>query len=359
MPPIQNRERKTNVNFAEDEKPDSQSSSSYKDALSQPADSMTHRQRLLWLQQRRAPGLWAQCDDCNRWRYLPTVVDRHDLPVKWYCRMNPDSTFASCSAPEIPIRIHDEENLIYSEYSAGSLVVARMDGWPWWPAMVDDCPDTEQYYWLDGFSDIPTHYHVVFFDALEVTRAWVAPSHLQPYKVGKKLLNTSIKNKSLIKRLESAKKQADDAEKLSLKERLTEYSFIARYKGSINTPKKINVKDVQKFHKLFKRKFSVALPNELSDSEKEDDQPLSETSRKRNVITLGTKKAKVKKDNEVEPINQSLVVEVDTNSDLRKATFTNDTPTTYAPDTTVPNTVEESHEMPDRVSSPGSGDFDF
>jgi hypothetical protein len=34
-------------------------------------------------------------------------------------------------------------------------VWGRLDGYPWWPALVDDDPDTEQYYWLNSFSDIP------------------------------------------------------------------------------------------------------------------------------------------------------------------------------------------------------------
>lgn len=66
-----------------------------------------------------------------------------------------DATLNKCSIPEIPIPIREIEDLVYGEYAAGSVVLARLGGWPWWPAMVDDCPDTEQYYWLDGFSDIP------------------------------------------------------------------------------------------------------------------------------------------------------------------------------------------------------------
>nr|AON96617.1 zinc finger CW-type PWWP domain protein 1-like protein [Bicyclus anynana] len=244
----------------------SQSSSKYKDILSQPAAGVSHRQRLLWLQKRRAPGLWAQCDECSRWRYLPHVLDRHELPVKWYCRMNPDSTFASCSAPEYPIRMRDEEDLIHSEYNAGSLVMGRVEGWPWWPGMVDDCPDTEQYYWLDGFSDIPTHYNVVFFDAEDVTRAWLAPSDIKPFKDRKKV-NIDLK-KNNRERIKVALKQAKEAEKMTLTERLAKFSFVGRYKGDINSPKKVNKKEIGKYKELFERKFSVAMPDdEISDSE--------------------------------------------------------------------------------------------
>lgn len=73
---------------------------------------------------------------------------------------------ANCSVPEEPLRVTDEEDLIHSEYSAGSLVWARLPGWPWWPAMVDDCPDTEQFYWLDGFSDIPASGFCSSLDAI-------------------------------------------------------------------------------------------------------------------------------------------------------------------------------------------------
>lgn len=62
--------------------------SSYKDVLSQPPAEISHSQKLLWLQKRRTAGLWAQCDDCDRWRFLNAVLDRHELPAKWYCWMN-------------------------------------------------------------------------------------------------------------------------------------------------------------------------------------------------------------------------------------------------------------------------------
>lgn len=65
------------------------SPSSYKDSLSQPAPGMTQRQRLLWLQKRHKTGLWVQCDDCDRWRYLSHILDSKELPNKWYCKMNP------------------------------------------------------------------------------------------------------------------------------------------------------------------------------------------------------------------------------------------------------------------------------
>jgi len=66
-----------------------------------------------------------------------------------------DKTHNICAAPEKPPTPLEEEDLIHNIYTAGSVVWGRLAGYPWWPAMVDDDPDTEQYYWLNSFSDIP------------------------------------------------------------------------------------------------------------------------------------------------------------------------------------------------------------
>ncbi|XP_046964581.1 zinc finger CW-type PWWP domain protein 1-like [Vanessa cardui] len=353
----QNKNTKQNITFTNSEKADSQTSSNYKDILSQPAQDLSHRQRLLWLQKRRTKGLWVQCDDCDNWRYLPNVLDSHELPKSWYCSMNPDSSLASCSVPEVPIHIRDEEDLIHSEYAAGSLVLARMPGWPWWPAMVDDCPDTEQYYWLDGFSDIPTHYNVVFFEAFEVTRAWMAPTQLKPYTQNKNLLKSASKRKSYSKRLEVAAIQANDAENLSLSDRLIKYSFVARYKGTIASPKTITKNDMKKYQDRFKRKFNIDLPND-SDTDNEIDE--SQSSNKSNVITLGKRKkineSEINNDNSVK--DSSLNVQVDTNSDLVKNIVDDNSP--KRPDIIgQTNIMEDSQITFHRTVSVASDDFDF
>jgi len=48
-----------------------------------------------------------------------------------------------------------EEDLIENIYNAGSLVWGHMNGYPWWPAIVDDCPETLRYYELEKPSIIP------------------------------------------------------------------------------------------------------------------------------------------------------------------------------------------------------------
>ncbi|XP_035686349.1 MORC family CW-type zinc finger protein 3-like [Branchiostoma floridae] len=55
--------------------------------------------------------LWVQCDntECLKWRKLPEQWNNKKLPDKWYCHMNPDPNFRSCSVPEEAEDDPDEE----------------------------------------------------------------------------------------------------------------------------------------------------------------------------------------------------------------------------------------------------------
>ncbi|XP_014783481.1 MORC family CW-type zinc finger protein 3 [Octopus bimaculoides] len=46
--------------------------------------------------------LWVQCDNCLKWRRLPTGIGFRDLPEKWYCHMNPDASHNRCDVEEEP-----------------------------------------------------------------------------------------------------------------------------------------------------------------------------------------------------------------------------------------------------------------
>ncbi|CAH0555932.1 unnamed protein product [Brassicogethes aeneus] len=124
---------------------------------------------------------------------------------------------------------------IHSLYNAGSIVWARIDGFPWWPAMVDEDPDFKSYYWIEEGINIPTWYHVTFFDSACVTRAWVKPKDIKA-----NILNLTPKskyNKVFTKRLDYSIKEAKIASSMDLPERLKIYCFLSRYKGKIVSPK--------------------------------------------------------------------------------------------------------------------------
>lgn len=61
---------------------------------------------------------------------------------------NADPRYNSCQSEEQNVPAEEEEDMIYNSFTAGSVAWARVPGYPWWPAMVDDDPDLAQYYWL-------------------------------------------------------------------------------------------------------------------------------------------------------------------------------------------------------------------
>ncbi|XP_053483643.1 MORC family CW-type zinc finger protein 3-like isoform X2 [Ictalurus furcatus] len=52
---------------------------------------------------------WVQCDDCLKWRKLPDCIDNKVLPKKWFCHMNLDPQFRSCTVEEEPEDSDEEQ----------------------------------------------------------------------------------------------------------------------------------------------------------------------------------------------------------------------------------------------------------
>ncbi|XP_060732001.1 MORC family CW-type zinc finger protein 3-like isoform X2 [Tachysurus vachellii] len=46
--------------------------------------------------------VWVQCDQCIKWRKLPDGIDLSQLPYPWFCYMNADPQFRSCTVEEEP-----------------------------------------------------------------------------------------------------------------------------------------------------------------------------------------------------------------------------------------------------------------
>lgn len=70
-----------------------------------------------------------------------------------------DKNFNDCSIREKKPTIQEEIDLIYNSYTCGSIVWGKVEGYPWWPGIVDDDPDIQQYYWLEKYDDeIPVRY---------------------------------------------------------------------------------------------------------------------------------------------------------------------------------------------------------
>ena len=77
----------------------------------------------------------------GKWRYLGEK-DPAEVPNNWRCSFNSDSTYQSCSDPEEIPTDAPKNAWVENRFTVGSLVWAKVAGWPWWPAIVDDDPDT-------------------------------------------------------------------------------------------------------------------------------------------------------------------------------------------------------------------------
>ncbi|XP_014241804.1 zinc finger CW-type PWWP domain protein 1-like [Cimex lectularius] len=194
---------------------------------------LSPRDRLLWLQENRDTGIWVQCSDCSKWRYLYRVKDALEIKPFWVCSMNSDFDFNKCSIPQAAS--FDPKDLIDADYSPGSVVLAKVKGFPWWPAIVDDNPECEQFYWLKETSNEVSFYHVVFFDSRKkCTNAWVDLDSIRPYIETFMLCFPLSRNNNCLykRRLKFAKIEAEKALKMECADRLLNFGFLARFKES-------------------------------------------------------------------------------------------------------------------------------
>merc|ERR1712013_11100 len=100
---------------------------------------------LLDLQKLRTAGTWVRCSlqHCGKWRKLQEK-DPSQVVSKWECRKNPDVDYSQCSTPEQ--RWSPGPEWVQNRFTVGSLVYAQIQGFPAWPAMVDDDPDTGSFF---------------------------------------------------------------------------------------------------------------------------------------------------------------------------------------------------------------------
>ncbi|XP_076647962.1 uncharacterized protein LOC143356289 [Halictus rubicundus] len=201
--------------------------------LSQRNSNLDWKGILHWIQARRDVGLWVECcrSKCKKWRYVEEYHDPLDVPKIWYCEMNSDKTIASCAIPEVLKSPALEADLIDNDYNAGSIVWAHVRGYPWWPAIVCDSPETFTYYKLYKHCQKPTKYFVTFFnDKLEYT--WVHVRSLKPFartEYSTLITTTMFGEVDYKSSLDKAYGMALSALPLSISERLQKFSYLAWY----------------------------------------------------------------------------------------------------------------------------------
>ena len=188
---------------------------------------------LLKLQGLRTCGTWAMCTraECGKWRHL-ALKDPAEVKEFFTCRDNPDTRYDSCAAPEQLWSSSRDvlSRMVETRFTVGSLVWAKMAGWPAWPAMVDDDPDTGVFFWTemveDRWMDKPNSYHVIFFDK-EVSRSWVSNSSIRKFD---RIKPVTAKT-ALGSRLAKAYEEAVSASEQSVTVRRKQHCLAAKYKG--------------------------------------------------------------------------------------------------------------------------------
>ncbi|KZC14242.1 Zinc finger CW-type PWWP domain protein 1, partial [Dufourea novaeangliae] len=222
------------------------------EVISQCNSNLDWKQTLHWLQSRRDVGLWIECcrRTCKKLRYVQDVHDPTEVPKIWYCEMNSDKSIASCNIPEQPRTPVIDADLIENSYNAGSIVWAHVQGFPWWPGIVNDCPETFRYYELPKRSHRPVRYYVTFFSDDKLESAWLHKRYIKPFaqiKYSTLIQKTKFDGTEYKSLLDKAYELALSALPLSILERLQKFSYVALYKKLIdvnNINESVNIDEI-------------------------------------------------------------------------------------------------------------------
>ncbi|XP_058536694.1 zinc finger CW-type PWWP domain protein 1 isoform X2 [Ochotona princeps] len=179
--------------------------------------------------------VWVQCSssNCEKWRRLHGNIDPSVLPDNWSCAQNPDLKYNSCDIPEESWTGRDSE-VAYATYIPGSIIWAKQYGYPWWPGMVESDPDLGEYFLFASHLDLlPSKYHVTFFGET-VSRAWIPVNMLKNFQELSLELTgmKKYRNKDFSQKLGAALIMAQQAEQISIQERVALFGFQSRYARS-------------------------------------------------------------------------------------------------------------------------------
>ncbi|CAL8384666.1 unnamed protein product [Arctogadus glacialis] len=173
---------------------------------------------------------WVQCSDCDKWRRLESGSEPSDLLGAWTCSLNTDEQYSSCSVSEEQGSGDDDDDNISTSLWPGCLVWAQQTGYPWWPAMVERDPDTNQYCCFTHRTDTnPSRYHVTYLGQ-PVSRAWLSSGRIKPYS--SLTLEQAINMPSQKRHMEKLKKavaMAARVQKETLITRIDMFGFLGRF----------------------------------------------------------------------------------------------------------------------------------
>ncbi|ELK06940.1 Zinc finger CW-type PWWP domain protein 1 [Pteropus alecto] len=228
--------------------------------------------------------VWVQCSfpNCEKWRRLRGNIDPSVLPDNWSCDQNTDLEYNCCDIPE-ETWTGRESDVAYASYIPGSIIWAKQYGYPWWPGMVESDPDLGEYFLFASHLDsLPSKYHVTFFGET-VSRAWIPVNMLKNFQeLSLELARVKCRNKDCSNKLKAALIMAQEAEQISIQERVNLFGFRSRYNGADNGGEE---KDL-----MLSRANS---PDSFLEKEKEESELEEEEEEKKDPTLLSPKTAKI------------------------------------------------------------------
>eukprot|EP00794_Sanderia_malayensis_P002968 gene2968-3421_t len=124
---------------------------------------------------------WVQCEDtkCLKWRQISKDMLPSMKNISWYCHMNQDKAKAFCEYEQEDMKLRRGEQFIFSVVEEGSLVWAKLSGYPSWPAII--CSDLSEgnFASYDEDGDLK-HYHVEYFGEPR-SHSWVLAKNVAIY----------------------------------------------------------------------------------------------------------------------------------------------------------------------------------
>ncbi|XP_016801646.1 zinc finger CW-type PWWP domain protein 1 isoform X15 [Pan troglodytes] len=179
--------------------------------------------------------VWVQCSfpNCGKWRRLCGNIDPSVLPDNWSCDQNTaDVQYNRCDIPE-ETWTGLESDVAYASYIPGSIIWAKQYGYPWWPGMIESDPDLGEYFLFTSHLDsLPSKYHVTFFGET-VSRAWIPVNMLKNFQELSLELSVMKKRRNdCSQKLGVALMMAQEAEQISIQERVNLFGFWSRFNGS-------------------------------------------------------------------------------------------------------------------------------
>ncbi|XP_059124821.1 zinc finger CW-type PWWP domain protein 2 isoform X2 [Peromyscus eremicus] len=137
--------------------------------------------------------MWVQCENegCLKWRMLSAeAAARVEHSEPWYCFMNTDSSYNSCSVSEedFPAESQFLESgykIVYSQLPLGSLVLVKLQNWPSWPGILCPDPFKGKYVTYDQDGNVEK-YHIEFLGDPHST-AWISATFVGHYSLTLKM----------------------------------------------------------------------------------------------------------------------------------------------------------------------------